>query len=72
MAQIRYDLEVLASARRVASKPDATQHDLWRHLHDESVYHLRYGDIVQSYLSPETRNELIKIIRSLPKHPRRR
>lgn len=65
--QIRYDHEVLASARRIAAFPDACQPDLWRHLHDESVYHTRQGDIVQSYLAPETRNELMKIIRKLPK-----
>lgn len=67
MSQIKYDLEVLSIARRIADRPDAVRSEINWLLHDESVYQTQCGKIVKSYLAPETRIELKQIMRKLPR-----
>ena len=65
--QIRYDRLVLEQAKAEASQPQATQRDMQKFMTDH--YWTDYGYCI-SYLSPETREQIYRIMLGLPRRPR--
>lgn len=65
--QIRYDRLVLEQAKSEASQPHATQRDMQKFMTDH--YWTDYGHCV-SYLSPETREQIYRIMLGLPRRAR--